>query len=419
MKKTPLFALLLSGLCTLLALAGDWPQWRGPHLNGVSDEKNLPTKWSKEENITWKLAMPAWSGATPIISGNRIFLNVAEGDTLSLWCVDRKNGTPLWKRPLGGGNVKMRKQNMSSPSPVTDGKSVYVMTGTGILKGFDFEGKELWTREIQKDYGRFGLNWGYASSPLLYEDSLYVQVLHGMRTKDPSYILRIERKTGKTLWRVERPTQAIVESPDSYTTPQLLKRGSEMQLVVSGGDVVTGHDLATGKELWRGGGFNPTNNPNQRIIASPVVLDDVVMAPTRVRPLLAYRAPKGSEQPQLLWSFDHGPDVPTPVTDGKYFYSVDDRGIMWCLDVKTGAEVWSGQRLKSATYSSSPVLADGMLYITNEEGLTSVVRAGPKFEIISENPLGGYVLSSPAISDGQIFIRTDEFLYAIGKRNGG
>src|SRR5207245_8602894 len=98
---------------------------------------------------------------------------------------------------------------------------------------------------------------------------------------------------------------------------------------------------------------------------------------------------------------------------------VDDRGIMWCLDVKTGAEVWSGQRLKSATYSSSPVLADGMLYITNEEGLTSVVRAGPKFEIISENPLGGYVLSSPAISDGQIFIRTDEFLYAIGKRNGG
>src|SRR5258708_6930463 len=128
MKKTSLLALLLSGFCALPALAGDWPQWRGPHLNGVSDEKNLPTKWSKEENITWKLAMPAWSGATPIISGNRIFLNVAEGDTLSLWCVDRKNGTPLWKRPVGGGNVKMRKQNMSSPSPVTDGKSVYVMT---------------------------------------------------------------------------------------------------------------------------------------------------------------------------------------------------------------------------------------------------------------------------------------------------
>ena len=113
------------------------------------------------------------------------------------------------------------KQNMSSPSPVTDGKNVWVMTGTGVLKAFDFAGNELWARNIQNDYGRFGLNWGYASSPLLYEDSLYVQVLHGMRTRDPSYLLRIDKKTGKTLWRIERRTPARFESPDSYSTPIL------------------------------------------------------------------------------------------------------------------------------------------------------------------------------------------------------
>src|SRR5258705_10418696 len=184
-------------LLTSVANAENWPQWRGPNLNGVSNEKNLPSTWNAEENIAWKLAQPGWSGSTPIIWRDRVLLNVADGNDLFLWCVDRTNGAVAWKRLLGGGNVKMRKQNMSSPSPVTDGKSVYVMTGTGILKGFDFDGSELWARDIQKDYGVFGLNWGYASSPLLFEDSLYVQVLHGMKTNDPSYVLGMEKKSGK------------------------------------------------------------------------------------------------------------------------------------------------------------------------------------------------------------------------------
>src|SRR6185369_15569050 len=119
------------------------------------------------------------------------------------------------------GNTKMRKQNMSSPSSVTDGKKVWVMTGTGVLKAFDFSGTELWARNVQKDYGQFGLNWGYASSPLLYEEALFVQVLHGMRTDDPSYVMRIDKNTGKTLWKVERPTAAIRESPDAYNTPAI------------------------------------------------------------------------------------------------------------------------------------------------------------------------------------------------------
>ncbi len=414
---------LAVGLETLSA--ENWPQWRGPSLNGLSADKNLPVHWSKTDNVTWKIAMPAWSGSTPIIWGDRIFLSVAEdlrhreGDNLFLWCIDRTKGTVLWKRALGGGNHQERKQNMSSPSPVTDGKRVWVMTGTGILKAFDFEGKELWNRDIQKDYGRFGLNWGYGSSPLLVGDALYVQVLHGMRTDDPSYVLRIDGATGKTLWRVERPTHARFESPDSYTTPALLKTGAAHEIVITGGDVVTGHDPASGKELWRANGLNPENDGSYRIVASPVVFGDVILAPTRERPMLALKAGGRGDitRSHVLWSFNYGPDVPTPVTDGTYVYVVNDRGIMFCLDLKTGKEIYGRQRLRPATYSSSPVLADGKIYVSNEDGVTVVVKAGPTFQVLAENDFDDYTLSSPAISEGQIFLRTATQLYCIGKRS--
>jgi outer membrane protein assembly factor BamB len=415
--------LRIATVCCLVLLCGlaraeNWPQWRGPYLNGTSGEKNLPVKWTTEENIAWKLPVPDRSGSTPIIWGDRIFLSIGEGTNLSLWCVGKKSGKVLWKQPLGGGNHTPRKHNMSSPSPVTDGKNVWVMTGTGILKGFSFDGKELWARDIQKEYGAFGLMWGYASSPLLHEDALYVQVLHGMKTDAPSYILRLDKKTGKTIWRVERPTDAPRESPDSYTTPTILRYGKSLEIVVTGGDCVTGHDPATGKELWRANGLNPDRSPIYRIVASPIAIDGIIYAPTRVKPLLAFRAGGRGDitTSHLVWSTPNGPDVPTPVTDGKHFYIANDRGIMWCLDAKTGQEIWGQQRIASATYSASPVLADGKIYITSEDGLTSVVKAGPKFELMAENKLDEYTLSSPAVSDGQIFLRTAKHLYCIGRK---
>jgi len=420
MRRRVLIAVSLVVISIASASAENWPQWRGPLLNGVSNEKNLPVRWGVEENVTWKLSMPAWSGSTPIIWGDTIFLNVADNNDLYLWAVGRRQGNVLWKKLLGSGNVKMRKQNMSSPSPVTDGKNVWVMTGIGILKCFDLSGTEIWMRDIQKEYGRFGLNWGYASSPLLFDNSLFVPVLHGMRTDDPSYLLRIDAKTGKTLWRVERPTTAIQESPDAYITPALLRQGNSAEIILSGGDCITGHDPATGKELWRAYGLNPDNNPNYRIVNSPLVSEGMVYAGSRGRPYLAVRAGGRGDvtKSHVAWSYRNGPDVPSPVSDGKLIYIVQDNGVVSCLDNKTGQEVYSQQRLKTGTYSSSPVLADGKIYITNEDGLTTVFKAGPTFEIVAENALNDYCLSSAAISDGQIFIRTAQFLYCIGKRAG-
>ncbi len=400
------------------ATAENWPQWRGPSLNGVSGETGVPISWSTTENVTWKLELPAWSGSTPIIWEDRIFLNVAEDGNLYLWCLDRADASILWKRFLSDGDRKQRKQNMSSPSPVTDGQHVWIMTGTGILKGFDFAGTEIWARDVQRDYGPFGLNWGYASSPLLHEGALYVQVLHGMKTDDPSYVMRLDKMTGETVWRVERPTDAIRESPDSYTTPALLQYDGKTEIVITGGDCVTGHDPATGEELWRANGLNPEKRRNYRIVASPVVNGDIIYAPTRERPLLALRAGGRGDvtDSHRLWSFEHGPDVPTPVSDGKYFYVVNDRGIMWALDAETGEEIWGQQRTAPGTYSSSPVLVDGKIFVTSEDGVTTVVRSGPEFEILAENSLDDYSLSSPAISQGQVFMRTAGHLYCIGER---
>jgi outer membrane protein assembly factor BamB len=306
---------------------------------------------------------------------------------------------------------------------VTDGKLVWVMTGYGVFKAFDFNGREIWSRDIQKEYGRFGLNWGYASSPLLKGDALYVQVLHGMKTDDPSYVMKIDKLTGKTLWRVERATPAVFESPDAYTTPTWIESNGRAELIITGGDVVSGHDPATGREYWRADVLNPQRNGAYRIVASPTIVNDLIIAPTRISPLVAMR-PGGNgdvAKTHVAWTFMQGPDVPTPVSDGKLLYVLRDNGVLHALDVNTGSVVYGPVRLPSGTYSASPILADGKIYVTTEEdGVTTVFRAGPKFEVIASNRLlddcAPYCLSTVAISDGQLFMRTSSFLWAIGER---
>lgn len=441
------------GLLALLGLplalfaaepAENWPQWRGPHLNGSSTAaKDLPVSWSETENVVWRTKLPSWSAATPVIWEDTIFVTSAEEgfsttgeggfvrqavrsalsklnwyDDILLLAIDRKDGKLRWQKVIAEGNNMQMKQNMASPSPVTDGKHVWVMTGTGRLACFDFQGNEIWKREIQEEYGTFGLNFGYGSSPLLHEGVLYIQVLHGMKTDDPSYVFAAEAATGRTVWKVNRPTDAEYESPDSYSTPVLHQANGETRLIIAGGGYVTAHDLKTGKEIWRGGGLIPNRESDYRTIASALVVGDIVLAPSRRRPFLAYRGDGRGDvtRSHQLWSTEYGPDVPTPATDGERLYIVDDKGIAICLRVSDGSVVWDRSRLETGTYSASPVLADGKIYAISEEGTTTVFKAGDKFEILSVNKLNNYTLASPAIAKNQIFIRTAEYLYCIGKR---
>jgi outer membrane protein assembly factor BamB len=261
---------------------------------------------------------------------------------------------------------------------------------------------------------------------LLQGDALYVQVLHGMKTDDPSYVLKIDKMTGKTLWRVERLSDAPNESPDSYTTPAWIEANGRPELIITGGDVVSGHDPATGREYWRADVLNPRKDGAYRIVASPTIVGNLIIAPTRNNPMVAMR-PGGSgdvARTHVVWEFAQGPDVPTPVSDGNLLYVVRDNGVVHALDVKTGQIAWGPQRLPPGTYSASPILADGKIYVTTEEeGVTTVFRAGPKFEVLASNRLADdcspYCLSTIAISDGQLFIRTSSYLWVIGERKTG
>lgn len=429
-------------LIALLAIAGlaaandSWPQWRGPNLDGTSTSTGLPIRWSESENVVWRTKLPSWAAATPIIWGDTVFVTSAEKgsslnrpnsrlfeggdadrDQLYLIAINRQTGKIRWQQSIGRGNRIGNKQNMASPSPVTDGEHVWVANGNGELRCFDFAGRQVWIRDLQADYGEFGVQFGYGSSPLLHQGVLYLQNLQGMYTDDPSYVLAIDAKSGKTLWKVDRPTDGLHETPDSYSTATLAKVGEEFILIVSGAGYVTGHDLTTGKEIWRGGGLNPNNARNYRTIASSLVVGDIVLVPSRRRPFIAFRTDGSGDvtESKKLWSTDYGPDVPTPTSDGERLYIIDDKGISLNLRVSDGSTIWDRTRIEPGTYSASPLLADGKIYAISEEGTTTVLKAGDEFEILAVNRLDDYTLASPAAAGNQIFIRTAEYLYCIGK----
>jgi outer membrane protein assembly factor BamB len=399
---------------------GRWPQWRGPNLDGTSPETGLPVRWGPDENVLWTLPLPATSGSSPIVWDDRVFLQVsydpAKDDAIDLWCVDASDGKVRWKRKIADGNEPSRKHDLTSPSPVTDGEHVWALTGTGVLAAYTVGGEERWRRGLQEEYGAFGLQWGYASSPLLVDGTLYVQVLHGMKTDDPSYLLAIDAKSGKTRWRVERPTEARRESPDAYSTPIVYEHDGKRELVVSGGDAVTGHDPATGEERWRATVLNPEDNPMWRIVTTPLYTSGLVVVSGKKKPLVALR-PGGSgdvTKTHVAWSHDRSTDVPTPVSDGERLYVVADNGVATSYDIATGKVVWGPERLDIGNHSASPVLADGRVYAISEQGETVVFAAAPEFKVLARNALDGFTLGTPAIAGGRIYVRTAKALYAVG-----
>lgn len=431
-------------------LAGNWPGWRGPAGDGTAPEaRNLPETWSPTEHIRWKQEMPAWSGSSPAVLGDRIFLNTPSkedappppppppapgkrarpapaggrgpgGQDLLLLCLDRATGRELWRRKYDQGNAIKMKHNMTSPTPVTDGRHVWVTSGNGVIACFDFAGNPKWTFDVPKQYGKIGLQFGYGSSPLLVGDTLVVQMLHGFFTDDPSYVLALRASDGKPLWRVERPTDMEHETPDAYTTPSLLEVEGKRQVVIGGGGYVTGHDLESGRELWRGGGLNPTNSRVFRTIASPLVKGGMIFVPSRVNPLLAFRAGGTGDitTSHLAWKWTEkgAPDVPTPVSDGERLYLADDQGNLTCLNAKTGEKIYGPENTGIGRTSGSPTLADGKIYLTSESAETAVVAAGPTYRLLAKNQLdGSYTLTTPAVADREIFIRTATHLYCIAK----
>jgi outer membrane protein assembly factor BamB len=410
--------LLLCLVVFSVARAENWPAWRGPNYDGVAPGKGYPTSWSATENVRWKTRLPGPGASTPIVWGDQIFLTCGVEATNTAVCLDR-DGKIVWQTPIGDNarSGKNAKATGSNPSAVTDGQNVFFYFKSGDLACLGLDGKLVWETNLQAEYGEDSLQWDLGTSPVLTKDCVVVAVMH----RPPSYLVAFDKETGKVAWKQDRTLPAPAESNDSYSTPIVLDHEGRELLVVLGADHVTGHDADTGKESWRVGGLNPRQAGNFRSIASAVIEDGIVVAPyARGSTLTAIKLGGSGDvtKTHVAWTRDDlGADVPTPAAlDGKVYIS-GDRGEVSCLDAKTGETIWSGlaERHRSA-YSSSPIIADGKLYVTREDGTTIVLALGSELKVLSKNTIDAErFVATPVFVDGQILLRTRDDLYCIGK----
>jgi outer membrane protein assembly factor BamB len=428
-------SLLLLPLLGTSLIAANWPQWRGPDFNGSSPEKTVPLKWSQTENVAWSAEMPGPSASTPIVWENRVFVPAADPQSKALlaMCYDRKTGKLLWKEQVGTGYRRDEKSNYASPSPSTDGERVFFFYGNGDLAGFSVDGKKLWQRNIQTDYGDFAFQWTFSSSPLLHKGKLYLQVLqrdvpvHGKgKQGGESYFLAMDPATGKTLWKVQRPTEAVAESREAFSTPVPYTFNGREEILIAGGDMLSGSDPETGKELWRWGTWNPTRIGHWRLVPSPVAGDGIVLgcAPKR-DPIYAVKAGGSGtlDNSWLAWKSDTArelsSDVPTPAFyDGDFFVLSDVRKSISRVEPKTGKVKWSKELPGNAKFEASPTAAAGHLYLQNFKGDVVVVdaKAGEITTTVGMGDSGDdETRSVVAVAHGQLFIRTNHKLFVIGK----
>ena len=433
--------------CAVPAHAEDWPSWRGPRLDGHSSEKNLPIKWSvtkakatgKEtmENIVWRTPIAGSGHSSPIVQGDDVFLTTCliKEQKRILLCLDRLSGKLKWEREVAQSPLEPKHglNSHASSTPVTDGKYVYVafvrlrhktdndsppskpreksrvapdMVPEIVVAAYDYAGNKTW----EKVPGRFYSTHGFCSSPILYNDKLIVNADQDAE----AYIVALDKTTGEEKWRVDRPNRTR-----SYCVPLIVEAGGKTQMVLSGSLCVTSYDPDTGKLIWI------IKGPTEQYVASLVYGDGLLFLTTGFPEYhnMAIR-PDGAgdiTKTHIVWhektTARKASYVPSPLAVGKFFYVISDKGFLSCFDAQTGKRTfYEDLGHDDRRHSSSPILADGYVYVTGDDGTTCVLKGNGQFEVVSRNPLGDACDSSAAVSQGQIFIRTRSYLYCIGKK---
>jgi outer membrane protein assembly factor BamB len=422
--------------------AADWPQWRGPRGNGMTDEKNLPERWTATDNVAWKTNLAGLGVSSPIVSGDRVIATsqvgagmrrpgshprlaqgaaaenageralatpgggAGERTSFVVEAFSRADGRRLWEhRTEAAGPLPAvhDKHNLASPSPITDGQMIYAWFGTGQITALDMNGKVVWARHLGKENAPFEINWGHASSPALYQDLLILLCDH----TPASYLLAVDKRTGKDRWKTDRG-----RGRSSYTTPFIADAAGGPELIVNSSERVDAYDPKTGAFLWHVGG------PNQFPIPVPTFHDGVVYMSRGYRsgPYMAIR-PGGRgdiSSSHVVWQVNTGaPYISSLVYDAGLLYMANDVGAITAVDAATGQKVW--QERLDGIFSASPVAADGKIYFASETGETIVLRSGREPRIVARNAIGERLIASPAISNGQIFLRGDGRLVVIGR----
>jgi outer membrane protein assembly factor BamB len=420
------------------AVAENWPSFRGPFARGVRDGENLPADWDVRtgRNIRFKTAIPGLGHSSPIVWGDRVFLTSAVGSstaplklgdsggtdpaedpgTLSwrLYCLSARDGRMLWEREAFAGPPRARrhaKGSQANATPVTDGRTVVAVFGSGGVAAYDFEGRLRWKADLGPlNPGLFGdpsSEWGHGSSPVIDGDRVFVQVDRHAQ----SFLAAFDVGTGRRQWTAQRDERPV------WATPTVHESGGRKELIVVGGYHVRGYDPRDGRELWRFKDEAEVKTPTPFAAGGLIVF----AGGYRGRPIFALKSgasgdvsvPAGaSSGPFLAWRTEPGgPYTSTPLAYDGLLYSVRDEGIATAYDLATGRRIY--QERTSATHSASPVASDGKLYVAAEGGEVLVVKAGPSFVILARNDMGEPCMATPAIADGTLFVRTQGHLYAI------
>jgi outer membrane protein assembly factor BamB len=432
-------------LCAFAAAAADWPMFRGPAASGVADGQNLPETWdgTKGTNIRWKIAIPGLAHSSPVVYGGQIFVTTAvssrpnatfkpglygEGtasdDTSvhkwQLLSLDGKTGKILWTTTAFEGAPKEKrhiKSTYASSSPATNGRVVVALFGSQGLYGFDLSGKKLWSADLGRiDAGAYDspdYEWGTASSPLIYQHAVIVQV----DQQKGSFIAAFDLRSGKQLWRTERNELPSWATPNAYTL------GARPEIVTNAPNQIRGYDPKTGRELWTLGGSSKITAP------TPIFAKDLMIVASGRRPeapLFAIR-PGGSGDITLADGQDsnksvawrkqqRGSYMPTPLLYDGLLYVISNQGVFDCYDATSGQEVYR-ERIphQGSGFSASPVAADGKIYLSSEDGDMFVVRAGKRFELIGRSSMGEPLMATPALAGGTMYVRGERHLFAVGR----
>jgi outer membrane protein assembly factor BamB len=402
------FILILLTINTVsVTQAQNWPCWRGPNGDGTSMETNLPIRWDSITNVVWKIPVPGKGYSSPIIWKDKLFITTAMQETQEkiLLCYDCKSGNLLWRKTVLKTAFEKKQENNSfaSGTPATDGNRVYLSFLDGqdiVVAAYDFSGKQIW---LQRP-GTFLSPHGYSCSPVLFDDKV---IING-DSKGDSFVAALSKTDGHIIWKVahDRPAH-------SFSTPIFRKMAGKMQMIFCGNKEIASYNPDDGKRYWF------VNGPSEDFCSSPVYNEKnglvLVSSAWPMRNLVAIK-PDGLgdvTESNVVWQSREGAYyVPSPVCTDEYLFTTMTNGNVHCLEVATGKILWIENL---GMQYSSPVLANGLVYMPNDEGVITVIKPGPIFEYVSKNSIGEKMNASPAISNGKIYLRGYKHLFCISK----
>lgn len=416
MLKRLICVFVASTVMPLAGLGENWPGFRGPSGQGTSSEKGLPMEWSRTSNVAWRTEIPGEGWSSPVIYGDRVFVttSVDAGVSCRVLCLNRVTGKVLWNKEVIQQTPKRKEKRNSyaTPTPVTDGKQLYVAFGDGTVAALSMKGEVVWANRDFKYYSQHGLG----VSPRLYRNLVVIpfdwssegedKKVGWQKPWDKSVILAFDRKSGKVRWKGQRGLSRI-----AHVTPNFLRQNGEDQLISAAGDVIQGFNPANGERVWW------VRSQGEGVVPSVVIGDGLIFTASGFEKPTIRAVRTGGKgdvtQTHIAWEQTRNvPSVPSFVYVKPYLFTVTDAGIAACLKADTGEVVW--QERIGGTHAASPVYADGKIYFLSMEGESAIIEAKPEFKLLARNSIEEYCQASPAVSQGQLFIRTEKALYCIG-----